>query len=357
MSFPVPTITETTERQLRDIQNALPGETIDTGADSDYRIRASAVAAVADGLYAQQGWMVRQIFPDTADPEYLALHCRQRNIFKKKATASASTAVITGTAGKILPAGAEVRADGVSVTTTAVCTVDDNGQGTAPVKSTTTGAATNTSAPVSGTLVSPPEGINSTVTIAPLLGGTDEETDASLLERYLEILRRPPAGGNKYDYKRWALEVDGVTSAYVEPLRRGLGTVDVAITSNNDLPPQSLIDAVLAHIEDVRPVTAKDTMVLAPTKKAVDFVIQVKTGSGLTVEQVKPSVISVVTDFINRLEPGQSLIISQLETQISLISGVTDRKIISPADNVPAIIDPLTWEWLRPGNINVEPKS
>lgn len=353
MPFPVPTITENTERQLRDIQNALPGETIDTGTDSDYRIRASAVAAVADGLYAQQGWIVRQIFPDTADPEYLALHCRQRNVFKKKATASASTAAITGTVGKILPAGAEIRADGVSVTTTTVCIVDENGQGTAPVKSTTTGAATNTSAPVSGTLVSPPEGINSTVTIAPLLGGTDEESDASLLARYLEILRRPPAGGNKYDYKRWALEVDGVTSAYVEPLRRGLGTVDIAITSGGNLPPQSLIDAVWTHIESVRPVTAWNTLVLAPTERPIDFLIQVAI-SGMTLSQITPIIQEAVTEFMNRLEPGQSLIVSQLETEISLISGVTDREVITPAENVPAIIDAATWEWLRAGNIVVE---
>ncbi|WP_413462564.1 baseplate J/gp47 family protein [Kingella kingae] len=46
-------------------------------------------------------------------------------------------------------------------------------------------------------------------------------------------MRRPPAGGNQYDYKNWALSVDGVSSAYVYPLRRGLGTVDIAITSGD----------------------------------------------------------------------------------------------------------------------------
>ncbi|MBC1033807.1 baseplate J/gp47 family protein, partial [Escherichia coli] len=102
------------ERQLRDIANALPGETIDTGADSDYRIRANAVSGVADGLYMHQGWILRQVFPDTADPEYLELHCRTRNVFRKKATASSGQAVITGTPGKTLPAGAEIRGEGVS---------------------------------------------------------------------------------------------------------------------------------------------------------------------------------------------------------------------------------------------------
>lgn len=354
MTFPVPTVTESTDRQLRDIQNALPNENVDTTTDSDYAVRANAVSGVADGLYAYQGWIVRQIFPDTAEPEYLELHCRQRNVYRKKATSSSGTANITGTADKVLPLGSQIRAEGLSVATTAAVTIGADGTAVAPVKSTATGAVTNTSANVTATLVSPPEGINSTVTVNPLTGGTDKESDTSLLARYLDILRKPPAGGNKYDYKRWALEVDGVTSAYVEPLRRGLGTVDVAITSANDLPPQDLIDAVLAHIEDVRPVTAKDTLVLAPTKKLVDFVVQVTT-SGLTVAQVTPLIEECITDFMDRLEPGQALIISQLETQISLISGVTDREIITPADNVPAVIDATTWEWLRPGNIDVEP--
>lgn len=314
---------------------------------------STPLSGVADGLYMHQGWILRQVFPDTADPEYLELHCRTRNVFRKKATASSGPVVITGTPGKTLPAGAEIRGEGVSVTTTADCTVGDEGSAEVTVKSSATGAQTNASATQTATLVSPPEGINSTVTIKSLTGGTDRESDADLLARYLDILRRPPAGGNKYDYKRWALEVDGVTSAYVEPLRRGLGTVDVAITSANDLPSQELINAVLAHIEEVRPVTAKDTMVLAPTKKAVDFVVRVKT-SGLTVEQIKPQITDVITDFMNRLEPGQELIISQLETQISLISGVSDRRIITPADNVKAIINASTWEWLRPGNIDIQ---
>lgn len=339
---------------MRDIENALPNEDVDTGTDSDYGVRAAAVSGVADGLYAHQGWIVRQIFPDTADPENLELHCRTRNVYRKKSTSSSSTASITGTVGKTLPTGSEIRGEGVSVNTTDTCTIGDDGTGLVAVKSTSTGAMTNTTTAKAATLVSPPEGINSAVTVNPLTGGTDKESDASLLARYLDILRKPPAGGNKYDYKRWALEVDGVTSAYVQPLRRGLGTVDVAITSGNDLPPQDLVDAVQAHIEDLRPITAKDTLVLAPTKKPVDFVVQIKT-NGLTVEQVKPLVQSVITDFMNRLEPGQELIISQLETQISLIAGVSDREITTPAANVPAVIDETTWEWLRAGAIDVEP--
>lgn len=77
------------------------------------------------------------------------------------------------------------------------------------------------------------------------------------MARLLDLIRRPPAGGNKYDYRRWALEVDGVTAAYVYPLRRGLGMVDIVITSAAGLPSAEIIAATQAHIDDQRPVTAK----------------------------------------------------------------------------------------------------
>lgn len=71
MTFHVPTVAKSTDRQLRDIQNALPDENADTSSDSDYAVRANAVSGVADDLYAYQGWIIRQIFPDTAEKEYL----------------------------------------------------------------------------------------------------------------------------------------------------------------------------------------------------------------------------------------------------------------------------------------------
>ena len=52
---------------LRDIKNLLQLSDDTLGPDSDWYIRASSVASVAEGLYQHQGWIVRQIFPDTAD--------------------------------------------------------------------------------------------------------------------------------------------------------------------------------------------------------------------------------------------------------------------------------------------------
>lgn len=64
------------------------------------------------------------------------------------------------------------------------------------------------------------------------LSRTYNETDSSLLARLLEYIRRPPAGGNRYDYVKWAKAIDNVAAAYCYPLAQGLGTVDVVIVAN-----------------------------------------------------------------------------------------------------------------------------
>jgi uncharacterized phage protein gp47/JayE len=60
------------------------------------------------------------------------------------------------------------------------------------------------------------------------------ETDTHLLDRLLDIIRKPPAGGNQYDYARWAVEVDNVEKGYSFPLAQGLASVDVVIIADRD---------------------------------------------------------------------------------------------------------------------------
>ncbi|EOF5361583.1 baseplate J/gp47 family protein, partial [Salmonella enterica] len=106
--------------------------------------------------------------------------------------------LITGTTGSKLPAGSSIQSDAVSCVTLDDITLTAT-TSTVRVQASLSGTAGNLSTPVTAELISAPAGINSRVTIQSLTGGTDGETDASLLERLLDLIRRPPAGGNKYD--------------------------------------------------------------------------------------------------------------------------------------------------------------
>ncbi|EKV4263322.1 baseplate J/gp47 family protein [Citrobacter freundii] len=338
---------------LRDIKNLLQLSDDKLGPDSDWYVRASSVASVAEGLYQHQGWIVRQIFPDTADSEFLYLHARLRGLSKKAANSASGPATFTGEPGAAAAAGLVFKRDSVSWTTTEEITIGSDGKASVNAMSSLSGTAGNTTSVTSATLTTTPDGFDSTVTVGLMTGGTDEETDAELLARLLEIIRRPPAGGNKYDYKRWALEVSGVSAAYVYPLRRGLGTVDVVITSAGGLPSQDVIDRVQAHIDDVRPVTAKNTLVLMPVIRTFDVLVKVSL-EGITLAAAKQAIAETLEDDDSRREPGVAFIRSQAGTLISLIPGITDYDIVTPSANIQPVIDSTKVEWLRLGNVEVE---
>lgn len=345
-----PTVEAIRDTLLRDIRNLLPDA--DISPDSDYYIRASSVASCAGGIYQDQGWIVRQIFPDTADIEFLELHCRTRGIVRKPANTATGTIAMTGEPGAAVASGLTVTRDSFSFVTTQQAAIDADGKVTVTAQSSLSGIAGNTTQVMSGTLSSTPDGVDSTVIIGMMLGGTEQESQADLLARLLDIIRRPPAGGNKYDYKRWALEVTGVTGAFVYPLRRGLGTVDIVITSADGLPSEAIIETTQAHIDDVRPVTAKSSLVMAPTIKTFDIDVKV-TLNGITLDIAEVQVKEALNNYINRLIPGETFIRSQAEMLVSFITGVTDRKIITPVDNVIPQVDDAVVEWLRSGTITV----
>lgn len=173
------------------------------------------------------------------------------------------------------------------------------------------------------------------------------ETPAALLSRLLDYLRRPPAGGNKYDYVKWALEITNVIAAYCIPLGQGPGTTDVVIvadktTTGSDIPTQALLDEVKSHIEDLRPVTAKYTRVLPPTILTQDVTIS---ATGLNAN--KPQIIADIAAYLGSFIPGQTLYRSQL-VNIALINGADDAVVNLPAANVV----PTTTQMIRPGVIS-----
>lgn len=58
--------------------------------------------------------------------------------------------------------------------------------------------------------------------------GTDQESEGEWAERIARRWYDEPAGGKATDYEKWATAETGIQEAYAYPLRRGLGSVDLA---------------------------------------------------------------------------------------------------------------------------------
>ncbi|MBR0574064.1 MULTISPECIES: baseplate J/gp47 family protein [Pasteurellaceae] len=346
----VPSLEEIRDQILRDLKSLC--HNADTSVDSDNYARASALAATAEGIYSHQKWLVKQIFPDTADTDFLEKHASLRGLRRKNGTYAVGQALIKGEAGSEITTGLQIKsADGRFYTTKQSTVITTDGTVNVAVNSLEIGSSQNINTTTTGQFMSAPAGVSSEVVLSNINGGTDAETDAELLERLLEVIRRPAAGGNKYDYRRWAISVEGVTNAYVYPLRRGLGTVDIAITASNGLPSDDTVERCQNYIDDVRPVTAKESRVVKPDVTLVDFNITVKYVDS-TLTKVTNSIKEALKTYFDSLIPGDDLIVSQCEAIVSDLVNVVDRRFTTPTLNRKAdIINKI--EWFRLGEVVV----
>jgi uncharacterized phage protein gp47/JayE len=334
---------------LRDIQSQQPNATVTT--DSDFGVRAGATAAAVEGLYQHQAWISRQVFPDTADTEYLEEHASNHGLTRKSATTASGAATFAGTVGAAIAVGTEAKTTaGLAFVTSAAATIGVDGTVSVAVLAGAAGTDYNLDAGTALTLTSAPSGVQGAATLTTATtGGMDAETDAELLARVLDVMQSPPAGGNKADWRRWAMNVDGVTEAYVFPLRRGLGTVDVCVTSAGGLPSAEILAAVTDYLDSMRPATASDFQVLAPSLVDVNVTAQVVL-SGLTLAQSQTAIEAALGVYFATLEPGDTAYLSRIETAISGVTGVVDRKVTSPAASVEA----GEIQWPRLGTVTVE---
>lgn len=339
---------EIEQKILRDLSLRRPGLAL--WPESDAAIRASASGGAIAGLYEGLEWVLQTVFPDTADDDWIIHHANLHDIRPLPAIHASGSAAITGNPGAVLPAGAVIRRpDDVLYQTSAAATISAAGAASAPIRAVAAGVIANTDI-TSAILSEPAPGIDSACTIQAS-GGADVEDAEHLRQRVLDELRAPPAGGNVADYKRWAMSVPGVYSAWVFNCRRGPGTVDVLVAGQKTVPGQDVLASVRTVITGKRPAGLPDFWVGVPTLRPLAVSVLVAT-DGPSLAAITPAVQAAITGCIAVLQPGETLIKSRLESAISAVPGVADRVLQEPLANV-ITMHGEGVEWLTPGQITI----
>lgn len=346
MPFSRPSLQQLIDRTRNDLLARLAADDVLRRADAE--VYARVVAAASHALHGFVGYVARQVIIDTADADHLERWASIWGVARKVAAAASGTATFTTAAGAVIPAGAVLLAfDGVEYETT--------GEGTAagaslalPIVARSAGAAGNRTAGQSLALVSPISGVQLAAVASALSGGADVEADDALRARLLARIQQPPHGGAAHDYVAWALEVAGVTRAWVYPGELGEGTVTVRFMRDDDadpIPDAAEVATVQAHIDTLRPVTAQLTVV-APIAAPLAFQIQLTPNSA----SVQEAVIEELRDLIRReAEPGGTLYLSRISEAISVAAGESRHVLVSPAADVTAgageitTLGAITW--------------
>jgi uncharacterized phage protein gp47/JayE len=195
------------------------------------RVLAWVQAGMAYLHYGYLDWISLQSTPFTATGEFLDgwAALAPTPVLREAPTCATGPASWPGTIGYNLPAGTACsRADGVQYATVSDATVDDGSSVTVMVTAQLAGANGNADGGTPLTLATVIAGISSNgAATGPITGGADLEQDGPLQTRMLQSYGAPPHGGNQSDYVTWALQVPGVTRAWVSqvPLVPGAVTV------------------------------------------------------------------------------------------------------------------------------------
>ncbi|MBR7961257.1 baseplate J/gp47 family protein [Burkholderia vietnamiensis] len=353
MPFSRPTLTDLQTQVASDIASSVPGSD-PLLRFSNLRITGRVQAGLAHLHYGYLDWISKQAVPYTSSDEYLAGWGALKNTYLKEATQATGSVAFPGSSGTI-PAGTQVvRGDGFIYTTNTDATVSGSSV-TVAVTASVPGAAGNCAAGTVLTLGTAIAGIQSGgAAVAAFTGGADVETQEAFYGRVMSAFQSSPQGGAKGDYATWALQVAGVTRAWVAPNGFGAGTVvvyvmlDNAESAHNGFPqgtngvaaaetrvPMSIAAGdqltVANYIYTLQPVTAL-VYVCAPTPNTVNFTL---TGAAAWSATTKSAVSAAIAGvFQSNGAPGGTVNISDIESAIAAVSGTAGFVITSPTGNI-----------------------
>ena len=259
----------------------------------------SPISYEMEKTYNQFDRMLGIMFLDTSAGTYIDDRGKEYGIIRKEGTYAKGEVTFTGEKDVEIPAGTlcatvgglmfEVLEGGV---------IPEGGTITLPVEAQEPGDKYNVLAGSVRVLPTSIFGVTAVTNGGKMLGGSERETDAELVERILLKLQSPATSGNVYHYKLWAMNVEGVGNVKVFPLDNGPGTVTVMpITSSGRSPDEEIIQRVKEYIEEQRPIGATVT-VMAPAEKMINIAASVEITTAVTAETVKEAYGKMLEEYI-----------------------------------------------------------
>jgi uncharacterized phage protein gp47/JayE len=346
MPWSTPTLREVRSLVRDSIHGSLIGSDA-TIPNSVLRVMSDSQGALCFLTLEYVDWLALQLMPDTAETEWLDRH---GNIWlrnadgttgRKQATLAGGSVTATGTVGSIVPAGALIGGTGsASLATYQVTAQETIGSGptSLPVTALNAGTVGNLNPGDTLGFLAPAPGVDGSVTVTSIDGGTNTETDDELRARILQRIQQPPMGGDATDYVAWAEAVPGVTRAWSLPNGMGAGTMivwflmDDLRASDDGWPTPADVNTVAGYIDTVRPVTVKDCYVVAPVKQFLNITVQNLVPD--TAEAQAEIEQSVKNMLLVKAAPGQTIFSAWISSAIMNAPSVQSFFMAAPTSDV-----------------------
>lgn len=313
---------------------------IDMSAGNHYwnmtRPTALVIARLCERVLPE---VIKLILPYSSYGTYLDGHGEVRRIVRKEATAATGEITITGTPGSVIPEGSQFSTASINnepamlYATTEGATIPAEGSVTIPVRCTEAGVAGNTAKQTIIFSAGRLTGISAVTNEKAITGGTEQEDDASLIERIVEYDSTNDEShvGNPADYRRWAMSVDGVGAAVVISPKDDSGIVTIVLIDANGAPAsEELCDRVYNKImkpdDDYNRLapTGAYLVVIPPETLAISVKATVELAYEATIESVQANFMAQLALYIPEAVVDNEVKLSRVGAILSSIDGVND---------------------------------
>lgn len=361
MPFLRPTLQDLITRVEGDLKSGLGLVTL--LRRSFLKVIARVMAGLSHLLFGYLTYVEKQAFVDTADdPDVIARWGNIWGVPQKLATFSNFIASVTGTNGTVIPVNTVYRrADGVEFETDAEVTLTGSGD-TISLTAILAGAAATVEVSDVIPILTPIAGLNSNSTVSEVIIIPEDTEDIEAYRiRILDRIRNPPSGGAAHDYIQWALQVAGITRAWVGPQALGPGTVVVYVISDGTdpiTPDTPKLNEVALYIEGLRPVTA-NVSIVAPILAPLAMTIKIKPNT----TAIQNAIIAELQDLLLReaaiagsyQSPGVlndgKILLSHIDEAVAVALDLQDHLITVINGSDPADITPSTGQLITLGTI------
>lgn len=316
--------------------------------DSDAGIRAAGTAAAIEGLYEHQDYIKRQLFVQTADEPYLYIHAAEVGTPRLEGTLAGGKVLASSNTDITIAVGSKLT-DGKGHYWSVVTAVDVKAGVTTQVDvvADQVGASWNVTA-ASLLWVSPAAGLSGTAQVVSITGGSDIEELEAWRERILTRKQLGLSRDRQADIESTMKSIAGIKHVYVYKKRRGLGSLDVAITADTH-PPSLATQALIQQAQqrlDAEVGFWADCRVYSPTEQLLDVTAIVTGDVNLS------AVENTIAEYIASLAPAEPYQEAVLNARIMALSNVDDVTL-TPDSNVTPSVNWMHTGWLRAGRITV----
>ena len=309
--------------------------------DCDLSVRLWAAAAQLQALGVQADWVLDQSFPQTAQGVYLDRHAAMRGIQRREAVKAAGVLRFSVESEPVsdiaVPEGTVCMTEGQVrfITTEAVTLKAGSLFVDAQAEALEGGSGGNALADTIRVLTACPVAVTACTNPVAFTGGRDAEGDEELRSRILESYQRLPNGANAAWYEATAMSHTGVTAAKAVGRARGIGTVDVYVTTESGLPDAQLLEQLQELLREKREI-AVDVEVKAPQVRTVDVAVEIRPKDNAAFEDVKAAAELALTTFFNGRLLGGAVRLAELGHLIYGLEGVENYRFSAPVEDLAA---------------------